>query len=71
MNQSDIRGLAFQPEPTGIFFVASFAFYGREFSSPKTNLSHRTHANSFVVPTLLSIITPELLFFNLNLHLFL
>jgi hypothetical protein len=62
MNQSDIRGLAFQPEPTGIFFVASFAFYGREFSSSKTNLSHRTHASSFVVPTLLSIITPEYLF---------
>jgi len=27
MNQSDIRGLAFQLEPTVIFFVASVAFY--------------------------------------------
>jgi len=32
MNQSDIRGLAFRPEPTVIFFVASFAFYEHEFS---------------------------------------
>jgi len=68
MNQSDMRGLAFQPEPTGIFFVASFAFYGHEFSSSKTNLSYRMDASSFVVPTLLSISTPEYLF-QLKSHL--
>ena len=55
MNQSDIRGLAFRPEPTVIFSVASFAFYGREFGSSKMNLSHRVAASSFVVPALLSI----------------
>jgi hypothetical protein len=59
MNQSDIRGLAFQPEPTVIFFVASVAFYGHEFSSSKRNLWYREVASSFVVPTLLSIVTPE------------
>jgi hypothetical protein len=59
MNQSDIRGLAFRPEPTLIFFVASFAFYRREFSSSKTNLSHRGIASSFLVPTLLSIFIPQ------------
>jgi hypothetical protein len=58
MNQSDIRGLAFQPEPTVIFSVASFAFYEREFSLFKTSLSHRMAASSFVVPALLSIIIP-------------
>jgi hypothetical protein len=55
MNQSDIRGLAFRPEPTVIFSVARFAFYEREFNSSKTSLSHRSSASSFVVPTLLSI----------------
>jgi hypothetical protein len=60
MNQSDIRGLAFQPEPTLIFFVASFAFYVRESSPSETSLSHRVAASSFVVPTQLSIIIPEL-----------
>ena len=61
MNQSDIRGLAFQPEPTVIFSVASFAFFGHEFGSSEINLSYRVVASSFVVPTLLSIIIiPEL-----------
>ena len=59
MNQSEIRGLAFRPEPTLIFFVVSFAFYGRGFSSSKTNLSHRMVASSFLVPTLLSIFIPQ------------
>ncbi len=59
MNQSEIRGLAFRPEPTLIFFVASFAFYRREFSSFKTNLSHSVIANSSLVPTLLSIFIPQ------------
>jgi len=45
-------------EPTLIFFVASFAFYGHEFSPFETNLSYRMAASSSVVPTLLSIITP-------------
>jgi len=57
MNQSDIRGLAFRPEPTLIFFVASFAFYFHEFSPFETNLSYRETASSFIVPTPLSIIT--------------
>ena len=69
MNQSDIRGLAFQPEPTVIFFVASVAFYKHEFSLFKINLSYRVAASRFVVPTLLSIVTPESLAFNLNFNL--
>ncbi len=64
MNQSDIRGLAFQPEPTLIFFVASFAFYGHEFGSSETNLSYSVVASSFVVPTLLSIVIPVLNYKN-------
>jgi hypothetical protein len=58
MNQSDIRGLtcSIRTEPTLIFFVASFAFYGHEFSPPQTNLSYRVAASSSVVPTLSSII---------------
>ena len=56
MNQSDIRGLVFRPEPTVIFSVVSFAFYGHEFGSSEINLSYRVVASSFVVPTLLSII---------------
>jgi len=57
MNQSDIRGLSrcFGTEPTLIFFVASFAFYGHEFSPSQTNLSYRVAASSSVVPTLSSI----------------
>jgi hypothetical protein len=57
MNQSDIRGLAcsIRAEPTLIFFVASFAFYGHEFSPFETNLSYRMAASSSVVPTLSSI----------------
>jgi len=42
-------------EPTLIFFVASFAFYGHEFGPFETNLSYRMDASSSVVPTLLSI----------------
>ena len=60
MNQSDIRGLAFRPEPTLILFVASFAFYGHEFCSSEINISYRVVASSFIVPTLLSIIIPKL-----------
>ncbi len=57
MNQSDIRGLSRRvgTEPTLIFFVASFAFYGHEFSPSETNLSYRMAASSSVVPTLSSI----------------
>jgi hypothetical protein len=57
MNQSDIRGLSrfSRTEPTLIFFVASFAFYGHEFSPSQTNLSYRMAASSSVVPTLSSI----------------
>ncbi len=57
MNQSDIRGLtcSIRAEPTLIFFVASFAFYGHEFSPSETNLSYRVAASSSVVPTLSSI----------------
>ena len=57
MNQSDIRGLtcSIRAEPTLIFFVASFAFYGHEFSPFETNLSYRMAASSSVVPTLSSI----------------
>jgi len=57
MNQSDIRGLSCstRTEPTLIFFVASFAFYGHEFSPSQTNLSYRMAASSSVVPTLSSI----------------
>jgi hypothetical protein len=69
MNQSDIRGLAFQPEPTVIFFVASVAFYRHEFSLSETNLSYRNVASRFVVPTRLSIVTPESLVSNLNFNL--
>ncbi len=47
MNQSDIRGLAFRPEPTWIFSVASLAFFFREFSPPAASLSHSWFANSF------------------------
>ncbi len=58
MNQSDIRGLSrcLGTEPTLIFFVASFAFYGHEFGPSQTNLSYRMAASSSVVPTLSSII---------------
>ena len=59
MNQSDIRGLALRPEPTVIFFVASVAFYEREFSFSKTSLSHRVAANRFIVPMRLSISIPK------------
>jgi len=57
MNQSDIRGLtcSTRSEPTLIFFVASFAFYGHEFSPSETSLSYRVAASSSVVPTLSSI----------------
>jgi hypothetical protein len=50
MNQSDIRGLtcSIRAEPTLIFFVASFAFYGHEFSPFETNLSYRMAASSSV-----------------------
>ena len=58
MNQSDIRGLSrcLGTEPTLIFFVVSFAFYGHEFSPFETNLSYRMAASSSVVPTLSSIV---------------
>jgi len=57
MNQSEIRGLSrcLGTEPTLIFFVASFAFYGHEFSPSQTNLSYRVAASSSVVPTLSSL----------------
>ena len=53
-----------------IFFVASVAFYKHEFSLFKINLSYRVAASRFVVPTLLSIVTPESLLSDLNVHLF-